>query len=187
MKKKKLGIIFIQLLPCCLLLACITNKQQESNMIKKFQFNGGNILAYSDLGKKDGFPILLQHGSIASIKDVGLLTELCKNARVICIARPGYGESSPYVLENLLEYGEIIQKFVEELGIKKFDVLGPSAGAIYSYAIAKACSDKVRNIYIYSGTPALYDEEVRKNWPFPMSGDITVEDSQRFAFEAFFS
>jgi pimeloyl-ACP methyl ester carboxylesterase len=156
-------------------------------MIKKFQFNGKDVLAYNDIGKDDGFPILVQHGTMASIKDIGFFTDLSKFARVICIARPGYGESSPFILRNLLEYGEIIQKLVQELGINRFDVLSSSAGAIYGYAIAKVCPELTRNIFVYSGTPALYDEEVRKNWPFPIPGEITVEDSQKIAYEVFFS
>ena len=40
---------------------------------------------------------------------------------------------------------------------------------------------------MYSGTPALYDAEVKKNWAFPISEDMTVEDSQKIAFEVFFS
>ena len=156
-------------------------------MIKKFCFNGKNVLAFNDFGNKNGFPVLVQHGTTASINDTLAFAELGKTARVICIARPGYGESSPYVLENLLEYGGIVKKLISELGIDRFDVFGSSAGAIYCYAIAKACSVQTRNIYVYSGTPALYDAEVRKNWPHPIPGEITVEDSQKIAYEIFFS
>lgn len=156
-------------------------------MIRKFRFNGENVLVYNDFGKENGFPILVQHGTMASIKDIGFFTDLGEVARVICIARPGYGESSPYILKNILEYGEIIRRLVEELDIDKFDVLCPSAGAIYGYAVAKACSDRIRNIFVYSGTPALYDDEVRKNWPYPIAGEMTVEESQKIAFEVFFS
>jgi len=156
-------------------------------MIKKFQFNGENVLSYNDFGNENGFPILIQHGTMASIKDIGYFEILSKFARVIFIARPGYGESTPYILKNLLEYGNIIHKFIEELDIKKFDVLGSSAGAIYAYTIAKACPEKIRNIFVYSGTPALYDEEVRKIWPYTISEEMTVEDSQKVAFEVFFS
>ena len=117
-------------------------------MIKKFRFDGKNVLAYNDFGNKDGFPILVQHGTMASINDIDSFADLSKVARVICIARPGYGESSPYILKNLLEYGEIVAKLVAELGITRFDVFGSSAGAIYCYAIEKACSSKTRNIYV---------------------------------------
>jgi pimeloyl-ACP methyl ester carboxylesterase len=40
---------------------------------------------------------------------------------------------------------------------------------------------------VYSGTPALYDTKVQKNWPFPIPGEMTVDDSQKIAFEVFFS
>jgi len=156
-------------------------------MIKKFNYSGENVLAYNDFGNRSGFPILVQHGTIASIKDTGYFDNLGKIARIICIARPGYGESSPYKLQNLFEYGTITAKLVKELGIDKLDILASSAGALYGYAIAKACSDKTRNVYVYSGTPALYDSEVQKNWPFPITKEITVEDSQKIAFEVFFS
>ena len=39
-------------------------------MIKKFCFDGINLLAYNDFGNKDGFPILIQHGTMASINDI---------------------------------------------------------------------------------------------------------------------
>ena len=156
-------------------------------MIKKFKYNDNNVLAYNDFGNIEAFPILIQHGTMASIKDIGLFKSLSKVARIICIARPGYGESSPYILHNILEYGEIVAKLVEELKIKQFDVIGSSAGAIYGYAIAKACFDKIRKIFVYSGAPALYDMEVQKNWPYPISNEISVEDSQKIAFEVFFS
>jgi len=56
-------------------------------MVKKFQYAGENILTYNDFGKENGFPILVQHGSIASIKDIGFFEELSKFTRIICIAR----------------------------------------------------------------------------------------------------
>ena len=93
-------------------------------MINKFSYNGKNVLSYNDFGNKDGFPILVQHGTMASIGDIEFFVDLSKIARVICIARPGYGESSPYVLENLLEYGEIVTKLAADLSISKFDVFG---------------------------------------------------------------
>jgi pimeloyl-ACP methyl ester carboxylesterase len=141
-------------------------------------------LAYAEYGDKRGIPLLVQHGSIASIRD-GL--EGLGHARVICVARPGYGESSPCVIKSMLDYGNIIALLVEELKIGDFDILSSSAGAPYGYALAKACSHKVRNIYVYSGTPALYDEEVQSLWPFPVAKDLTQEEAEKIAYEVFFS
>jgi pimeloyl-ACP methyl ester carboxylesterase len=104
---------------------------RENIMIKHFSYNGTETLAYNDFGNEKGFPILVQHGTMASIKDIGYFDELQKVARVICIARPGYGESSPYILKNILEYGTIVSKLVETLSIKQFDIFSSSAGAPY--------------------------------------------------------
>ena len=156
-------------------------------MIKSYKYNDKEKIAYNDFGNDRGFPILVQHGAIASIKDVNLFEKLEPHARLICIARPGYGESSPAVLNNMLEYGVIISKLAEHLSLEQFDVLSSSAGAPYGYAIGKACPEKTRNIYVYSGTPALYDREVQKDWPFPISNDLTIEACQKIAYEAFFS
>jgi len=156
-------------------------------MINKFIYSDNEVLAYNDFGKKDGFPVLVQHGSVASIKDTGLLESLGKHARVICVARPGYGDSSPHVLDSFFDYGVIIAKLAAELKIAEFDVLCSSAGAPYGYAAAKACEPNVRNVYVFSGTPALYDEEVQKGWPFPVAKNLTLEESRQIAYEVFFS
>jgi pimeloyl-ACP methyl ester carboxylesterase len=156
-------------------------------MIQYFTYGKKETLAYNDIGDKNLLPILIQHGTMASIKDIEIFDELKKYTRVICIARPGYGESSPYILKNMLEYGNIISQLVKELSIKQFDVLSSSAGAPYGYAIAKACESEIRNTYVYSGTPALYDANIQKKWPFPVNKNLTVEDSQKVAYEVFFA
>jgi len=156
-------------------------------MINQYTYSGNKQLSYNDFGKKDGFPVLVQHGSVASIKDTGLLESLGEHARVICVARPGYGDSSPHVLNSMLDYGAIIAGLAAEMKIAEFDVLSSSAGAPYGYAIAKACGPKTRNLYVFSGTPALYDEEIQKGWPFPVAKNLTIEESQKIAYDVFFS
>ena len=65
------------------------------------QYNNGMVLSYAEYGKQDGFPILVQHGLIASIRDYHLFDRLLEaGAHLVCIARPGYGESSPYRLST---------------------------------------------------------------------------------------
>jgi pimeloyl-ACP methyl ester carboxylesterase len=154
-------------------------------MIQYFTYGKKETIAYNDIGNKSLFPIFVQHGSMASIKDVELFEELKNHARPICIARPGYGESSPYTLKNILEYGNIVSQLVKRLSIKQFDILSSSAGAPYGYALARACENEIRNTYVYSGTPALYDEDIQKKWPFQVNKNLTVEDSQKAAYEEF--
>ena len=155
--------------------------------MKSVSYKSGNTLSYKECGNQQGFPILIQHGLIASINDSDLFTHLIDiGARVILIARPGYGESSPYQMKDIAEWGEIISGFIDELHISQFDVLGISSGAPYSYSIGNRLVDKVRNIFILSGTPALFDDNIIRHWPYPIDREMTISKLQVLARELFF-
>lgn len=151
------------------------------------QYKAGNTLAYTEYGDREGYPILIQHGLIASISDYHLFDSLIgAGRRLVCIARPGYGESSCYQMENMVEWGEIVSALVDNLKITQFDVLGISSGAPYSYAIGYKLPDRVRNIYIFSGTPALYDNQVLGFWPYPIKRNASIAEMEKVAKEVFF-
>jgi pimeloyl-ACP methyl ester carboxylesterase len=150
-------------------------------------YKGGNALSYSEYGDRTGYPILVQHGMIASISDYQLFDSLLgAGRRVVCTARPGYGESSPYPMKNMAEWGEIVSVLVDALKLSQFDVLGMSSGAPYSYAIGYKIPDKVRNIFIFSGIPALYDESIIKLWPYEVKQNASIVEMQKVAKEIFF-
>jgi pimeloyl-ACP methyl ester carboxylesterase len=147
----------------------------------------GNLLSYAEYGDKNGYPILVQHGLIASIRDYGIFERLIQlGTRLICMARPGYGESSPYVMGSIAEWADIAAVLIDELKLSRFDVLGMSSGAPYSYSIGYRYPDRVRNIYIFSGIPALYDDEVQSRWPYPVTKDASIAEMQKLARELFF-
>jgi pimeloyl-ACP methyl ester carboxylesterase len=152
----------------------------------KLTYGNGQTLSFTDHG--DGFPILIQHGLIASITDYALFDRLLDSgARLISIARPGYGESSPYVMKAMAEWGDIVSVLVDELKLSQFDILGMSSGAPYSYAIGYKLPDKVRNIFIFSGTPALYDDQILSHWPYPVDKNASLSDLETLANDLFFS
>ena len=157
-------------------------------MKHQLRYKDGNTLSYADYGDENGFPILVQHGLVASIDDYGLFDCLIRaHARLICIARPGYGGSSPYVLNSFAEWADLVSLIVDELKLTQFDLLGMSSGAPYSYSIGNRFPEKARNIYILSGIPALYDEIVLSEWPYKMARNARLAEMQALARELFFS
>lgn len=157
-------------------------------MIKHHYFNHGNRLAYTDYGNPAGNPILIQHGLIASIEDIHLFDQLIEaGLRLICIARPGYGESSPHILENIAAWGQLIAGLVDELAITQFDILGMSSGAPYSYSIGYRLPQRTRNIFIFSGIPALYDPAVRAHWPYDINLNAEIPALKELAHRLFFT
>ena len=158
--------------------------------MKDFTFyQGGNALAYAEFGEPNGYPVLIQHGMIASIDDgEGLFRRLIHaGARLISIARPGYGDSSPYLMRNVAEWGDMVAVLVDELGLPQFDVFGISSGAPYAYAIGQRFPDRARNLFILSGIPALYDERVQALWPYPVNKNATIPEMQTLAYDLFFA
>jgi len=148
----------------------------------------GGQLSYAEYGDRQGFPILVQHGLIASIDEYDLFERLVRaKARIICIARPGYGESTPRLMNSYAEWAEIVVALVRNLGLTRFDILGMSSGAPYGYALGNGFPRQVRNIYIFSGMPALYDEDVLSAWPYGMTKNGKIEDMEKLAHELFFS
>jgi pimeloyl-ACP methyl ester carboxylesterase len=163
--------------------------ERSSQLVKHtLRYQNGNLLAYAEYGRPTGFPILVQHGLIASINEYQLFDRLIKAGnRLICAARPGYGQSSPYQMANIGEWGEIVSLLVQELDLALSDILGMSSGAPYAYAIGYKIPDRVRNIYVFSGTPALYDDRVLGLWPYPIEKNASMADTARVAKDVFFS
>jgi pimeloyl-ACP methyl ester carboxylesterase len=157
-------------------------------MKRIIQYKNGHTLSYAEYGKRNGYPILAQHGLIASISDYHLFDSLIEaGIRVICVARPGYGESSSYNMSQMAEWGEIVSILTDELDLSQFDLLGMSSGAPYSYAIDYKLPDKVRNIFIFSGIPALYDDNVLAIWPYEVNKNAGIAELEELAKELFFS
>jgi len=157
-------------------------------MEKNVQYKNGYTLSYTDNGDKNGAALLIHHGLIASINDQSLFERLsAKGVRLIAIARPGYGRSSPYEMKNFAEWADIVSVLLDSLELAHFDVLGISSGAPYSYALGCRFPDRVRNLFVLSGVPALYDEQVLSFWPYPVKKNAGIAEMQELAYELFFA
>ena len=157
-------------------------------MIEKVNFNNGLCLSYVDIGDRLGYPVLVQHGLIASIKDYGLFDRLIqRGTRLICTARPGYGESSPYLLGCYAEWADLVSLVIDELHLQRFDLLGISSGAPYAYSIGSKFVEQVGRIFILSGMPALNDSVVRSYWPHEPIRDLSMSNLMDLARLWFFS
>lgn len=151
------------------------------------RYGGGEALSYVDYGPEDGYPVLAQHGMIASIEDGRIFDRLAAaGARIVCAARPGYGDSSPFELRGIADWGALALLLADELGLERFDLLGTSSGAPYAYAVAAKAASRARNVFIFSGIPALCDAAVAALWPYPLDGAASLDDSRELARAIFF-
>ncbi len=150
--------------------------------------SNGNVLSYAEYGDPNGFPILIQHGLIASIKDAAIFERLVGlGARLICTARPGYGDTSPLRMQRIADWAGAVGVLIDALGLAQLDVLAMSSGAPYAYAIGAQYPKRLRYLYVFSGTPALFDEAVQAHWPYPLTPHASLAEMETLAHQLFFA
>lgn len=115
---------------------------------------GNGTLSYSRVGK--GRSILLLHGLFASKEQWH--TMMCRLSevgyQVIAPDLPGYGNSSGYTLRDyaLLNQTTLLHEWMENLGIKSFDLAGSSMGGAIAHLYAQRYPNQVRSL-AFIGSP----------------------------------
>ena len=119
------------------------------------EINGMNV-HYRDEG--EGIPIVLVHGTGASLHTWDEWTKLLKdNYRVIRLDLPAYGLTGQDPLKRYksLDYVDLLDKFLHQLGVDSFHLAGNSLGGQVAWLYAANHSDKVKKLMLIdpSGFP----------------------------------
>ncbi len=126
----------------------------------KYQTVNGIKLYYEEYGK--GTPLLLIHGGLSSIKDVGMLIpELSKKFRVIAVDCPGYGRSEQPDSLSYQLMADYFSKMIDLLKLDSVYVVGYSDGGNVALLLAADRPDKVKKVAAFaaaSNTSGYYPE-----------------------------
>lgn len=113
-------------------------------MAEKFFLPDGRTLAYAQYGVPDGKAVFFFHGIPGSRTfrpPDETTTKL--GVRLICVDRPGYGESTFYSPRTILDWPKDIVQLAGHLGIDKFSIAGHSGGGPYVAACAYALPERI--------------------------------------------
>ncbi|MGE4419117.1 MAG: alpha/beta hydrolase [Sulfurimonas sp.] len=115
--------------------------------------DNGRILTYSEYGNKDGQPLFICHGLNSSRLEAKVFSTLIsdENFRIIGIDRPGIGGSSFQKNRSILDFTHDIVAVADKLAIKKFTIIGTSAGTAYALACAFKIPQRLDSCHIISG------------------------------------
>jgi pimeloyl-ACP methyl ester carboxylesterase len=97
----------------------------------------GRRLAYAEWGDAEGAPVLFFHGNPGSrlyCPDEGVTASA--RVRLLTIDRPGVGWSDVLPGRTFADWPSDVTEFADALGIKRFGVVGWSAGGPYAAACA---------------------------------------------------
>ena len=130
----------------------------------------GRNLGYAEYGKLTGSPVFFFHGTPGS-KAFHPLLDVTERlgVRLICVERPGYGESTFQPNRRLLDWGKDIASLADALQLDRFAVSGHSGGGPHTLACAYTLPDRVTAAAILSGagpvdTPNATEGMIWLNW-----------------------
>ena len=136
-------------------------KKKYANLHSSFISLDGMSVHYRDEGNAtDSIPIVLIHGTGASLHTFNAWTEIFKNDhRIIRMDLPGYGLTGPfpnrnYSIENYLVF---LKKFLVSLGIKECIMAGNSLGGQIAWNYALENKEMVNKLILVdaAGYPIL--------------------------------
>ena len=113
---------------------------------------GGRSLAWREYGDADGWPVIVTHG----FADVGLQRpqedEIARRAglRLICPDRPGIGRSEYLKDCTPDKYADDLRSLANSLGLKAYDVMGLSYGALDATVFASLAGSRLRKLILVS-------------------------------------
>lgn len=96
----------------------------------------GRKVSFSIYGCENGKELLFCHGVNGTRIQASLFESVAYKLglKIITPDRPGYGESTPVLKRDYMDWADDIQMFLDKLGIKKCGILGLSAGGNYALA-----------------------------------------------------
>ena len=112
----------------------------------------GRLLTYAEYGDPHGKSVFFFHGTPGSryFRPPDEITARL-GVRLICVDRPGYGESTFQPGRRILDWPQDIGHLADALSMDKFAVAGHSGGGPYVSACAVALPDRVTAAAILSG------------------------------------
>ena len=128
----------------------------------------GQTIFYREAGNKEKTPtILLLHGfPTSSHMFRNLMPALADKFHLIAPDYPGFGNSSMPTVDEF-EYtfdhlADIVDKFVEQIGLEKFSMYVMDYGAPIGYRLAIKHPDRIEALIVQNGNA--YDEGLREFW-----------------------
>ena len=154
------AIIFVALSLVILITTNITKdiplkdlKSEFKNESSRFAEVDGILVHYTDEG--EGTPIILLHGTGASLHTWDLWAEKLKeNYRVLRITLPGFGLSGPRLDKRyeIKDYVNLLDSFVELVGIEKFYLVGNSLGGSIAWLYTSFYDEKIKKLILINSS-----------------------------------
>jgi pimeloyl-ACP methyl ester carboxylesterase len=118
----------------------------------------GRRLAFTVTGPANGVPVIYCHGAIGTPIDASIDLQRITRAlgvRYIAPSRPGIGGSDASPGRSVLDFADDVSELADALCLKRFSVVGVSAGGPYALALAYKLRGRVGRVALCSSLSPL--------------------------------
>jgi pimeloyl-ACP methyl ester carboxylesterase len=111
-------------------------------------------LAYLDMGRPDGAPVVLIHGYTDNARDwVPLIPYLSQSFRLIVVDLRGHGRSGkPECCYTRFDFAYDLKLLLDALHIGRADIVGHSLGSIIAQTFAEVWPERTRQVVLISSS-----------------------------------
>jgi pimeloyl-ACP methyl ester carboxylesterase len=111
-------------------------------------------LAYLDMGRPDGAPVVLIHGYTDNARDwVPLIPYLSKSFRLIVVDLRGHGRSGkPECCYTRFDFAYDLKLLLDALHVEHADIVGHSLGSIIAQTFAEVWPERTRQVVLISSS-----------------------------------
>lgn len=122
-------------------------------MLRLITLKDGRTLAFEEYGDSQGKPVFYFHGWPASRLSGQTVDTAAKKLRlrIISCDRPGFGLSTFKPGRKLLDWPDDITELADNLGIKRFSIIGSSGGGPYVSVCAYKIPKRLTSVAIFAG------------------------------------
>jgi pimeloyl-ACP methyl ester carboxylesterase len=133
----------------------------------RLQLDDGRHLDYKEFGDPDGQPVIYCHGCPGSSFDASITHVAAQKigARIIAPNRPGYGQSDFLSGRRIGDWPKDVSDLAKILGLKKYAILGVSAGGPYALACAEQLTS-LTSVGVVSGLGPMDNFQSTKGMTF---------------------
>ena len=141
-------------------------------------------LAAHLFGPEDGLPVIALHGWLDNANSFARLAPKLQGLRIVALDMAGHGHSGhrpPGAGYALWDYAYDVLQVAEQLGWKRFALMGHSLGAIVSLIVAGAMPERVTHLALIDGVipPTAKGEDAAERLGMALQAQINLQDKSK--------